>query len=149
MSISAAFKDALIKGLQDSIKEGHDYAKILSSGTASYAQLAAEDHPYAKRHGFPLRPVQIINMHRGAFFDAWVTTPVQDNGNAIEGTIENHALTDKGQDLSDFLTQPNGAPKSRMFQRPIDEEVEAKTATLTEQNINKQLEQFFNTTFIL
>lgn len=42
-----------------------------SSGTRSLRQLAALDHPYAKRHGNATLPPHIINAQSGEFLRHW------------------------------------------------------------------------------
>lgn len=135
-----SLEDEFLKVFTDSMKEatadGFDEAILFSSGGTSLAQLAAEDHPYAKRHGFPLRDPEIINAQTGAFRADWKNPQPVVMGDTVEGFIENH------NPVADYLTQPRGSEKSTMFQRPIDEEVEAATATALEKRINENLDKF-------
>ncbi len=44
--------------------------------------------------------------------------------------------------VADYLTQPTGAPKSKMFQRPIDTEVSLKLESFLPAAIEKALSKF-------
>ena len=142
-SLESAFMNAFVDAMKEATADGFDEAILFSSGGTSLAQLAKEDHPYARRHGFPLRDPEIINAQTGAFRAAWQNPEPVVMGDMVEGFIENH------DPVADYLTQPLGSPKSTMFQRPIDEEVEAATATALEKRINENLDKFSKLTINL
>ena len=149
MTIDNAFKDALKQGVADTLLEGYRKGRTMSSGTVSYLQLALEDHPYARRHGSPLRPPEIINSHRGEFYNGWmISDPVETAGD-ITGSVENHSLTSKGRDLSDYLTQPRGWPTTRMFQRPIDKEVETQIESSLDDKVQSAISEMFAQDFYI
>ena len=137
--IEQAFMKVFEEAMKTATYKGYDEAILLSSGGVSLGQLAAEDHPYARRHGMPLRDPTIINAQTGAFRNDWKNPPPTVMGDTIEGYIENH------NPVADYLTQPDGAPNSKMFQRPIDKEVEAFTETELENQILKGLAAFSKT----
>ena len=57
--------------IKQTAPKGVEIAKALSSGDTSLAQLATEDHPYAKRHAEPTRPPWLINDQGGPFKQDW------------------------------------------------------------------------------
>lgn len=126
--------DILVDSVNTTVKTGLVEAQVMSQGTASLSVLASEDHPYAKRHGFPLRNPAIINEQTGKFLRDWRKKDATVSASKIEGSVENRNR------VADYLTQPKGSPRSKMFIRPIDLVIEAKmTATLEE-----ELEKGFN-----
>ena len=54
-----------------SARTGVQLAQGLSGGGKSSAQLAREDHPFAKRHGSPKDITYLINEQSGRFRAAW------------------------------------------------------------------------------
>jgi hypothetical protein len=134
-----AFQEAMEKAMGIATHKGLVEAQVMSQGPNSLGALAREDHPYAKRHGFPLRDPAIINEQTGAFLRDWKEDPVAVIGDTVQGAILNF------NPVADYLK--NGT--KFMFQRPIDEEIEAKTATFLEDEIRKQLRIFETTDFYL
>lgn len=53
-------------------KDVQGEAERVSMGDYSLAQLAAMDHPYARRHGRALLPDSFINQQQGTFAASWV-----------------------------------------------------------------------------
>jgi hypothetical protein len=84
-----------------------------SSGPFSSEQLADMDHPYARRHGYPLLDPGTINVQTGAFKAHWRRERVADDHYQVVNDDE------KAEKIlfGDFWT----------FNRPIDEAVEADT----------------------
>lgn len=84
----------------------------LSSGTLSLGDLAAEDHPFARRHGRPRRDPGVLNVQSGVFRASWERTPVRREGDALRVDVWN--VDPKARQ---FLEPGTGA----MFARPVDE----------------------------
>ena len=126
----------MVTAMTKATEDGYEKAIIESSGNTSLGQLAKEDHPYARRHGFPLRDPAYINAQTGAFRNAWKNPAPTVMGHTIEGYIENH------DPAADYLTQNRGqigTRQSYMVERPIDEKVEAFTAESLNIRIAEQL----------
>lgn len=70
-ALSDQLDDSLTGGLDDVLDLGLDLARAASSGTLSYAEMARQDHPYAKRHRTVRQPGYIINRHTGEFYAGW------------------------------------------------------------------------------
>jgi len=140
------YSDELAKSVMDAMTEatkfGYQNAQIMSQGTESLGQLRAADHPYARRHGLPLRDPAIINEQTGDFLRSWINPAPERNGDVVEGSIENDNW------VADYLTQKPGRMgkyRSKMFKRPIDDEVEAITKTALETSLVKHLQKFADT----
>ena len=80
-----------------------------SSGPISSAQLAAEDHPYAKRHGAPMRDPSVINIQTGRFQAGWGLS-LRPGANRYDINAHNEVP------YADFLKQGTRL----MFARPMD-----------------------------
>lgn len=109
MGIKRAERD----GIRKAVIAGRNQARKQSSGTASYAQLRKEDHPYATRHGMAKRDPAIINKHRGLFYVGWA---YELGADGLSARIVNRS------DAADFM---GGTDK--MLPRPIEQEVAAYT----------------------
>jgi hypothetical protein len=134
--------DEIEKGFEDGLKDGVREGVVLSSGSLSYGDLKSLDHPYARRHGMPLLPPEYINHHPGGTFrDAWEKRGPRWQGDDLVGSVENH------DPVADYLTQPSGAPKSKMFARPIDKLVEAGMIDDIEIRVNQRVAGFARRTY--
>lgn len=127
--IGGAIIEVFEEAMEKSLARGLIEAQLLSQGTASQTVLNEEDNPYAKRHGIPLRPPEIINEQTGDFLRAWRTDPVETDWEGVHGAIIND---DKA---ADFLNQTWGGSRSTMFRRPIKDEVESATEALLVLNV--------------
>jgi hypothetical protein len=143
MRLDEALDKVLIAAVDETTKKGLVEAQVMSQGTASLGQLASEDHPYAKRHGFPLRNPAIINEQSGDFLRDWERSPAVRIGDNIESEVGNF------NPIADYLTQPDGSPKSKMFQRPIDQVVEAKMEVFLEDALTRRLKEFEDNDIII
>lgn len=113
---------ALSRATEEQAREVEAKAREYSSGTVSSAQLRAEDHPYARRHGNPQRRPDLINRQSGQFVSAWAHDPAEAEGDEISSSVFNvapHARYLFDLDASDF---PDGGTE-RMFGRPVPERV--------------------------
>jgi hypothetical protein len=133
--------DEIEKGFSEGIADVVKQAMALSSGPYSLGELAAMDHPYAKRHGVPLLPPEIINVQTGDFRRAWRGGMTLPFGDDLEGQITNDNW------VSDYLTQPAGGHRSNMFQRPIDKEVEDDVPSMVENRVNQRVADFGKRTY--
>lgn len=88
-------------------------AKEASSGTHSTAELARMDHPYAKRHGAPKLPAEIINKQTGVFYAMWANRLTY--GSDMRVAVTNNDWK------ADLITGGNRFT----FERPIDQLVAA------------------------
>ena len=122
---------------------GLEDAQVLSQGPISLGQLRKEDHPYARRHGFPLREPFVINEQTGAFLRDWKTEEPEVNGDTVDGWILNQ------NPVAGYLTQPDGSPKTTMFRRPIDAMVAGTTEIHLENRIMANLRRLESETIIL
>lgn len=90
-----------------------DEARRRSSGPFSSAELAAADHPYARRHGGAFSgayPPGTINVQRGAFLSGWEMDIGPDSARVSNQT-----------EVADFLKDGTRF----MVPRPVGDEVEA------------------------
>lgn len=129
-ALTKDFLSAMKQSVDVSCKKSLDKAVELSNGGYSLAQLEAMDHPYARRHGMPLLPPEIINKQTGNFQRAWKKENASVSGSKVKAKITNYDRK------ADYLTQPRGWPSTKMFQRPVDKEVE----TFWEDTLKKQIE---------
>ena len=141
--IQQALLDAAARATKTATDKGLAEAQVMSQGPESLGALALADHPYARRHGFPMRDPAVINEQTGAFLRDWKTDPVETDQNTVHGAIVNE------NPVADYLTQPYGAPKSKMFARPIDAFVEDKTEGFLITALQHELEAFENTDFYI
>lgn len=141
MANIATFADDLAAALVRGMARGQQAVKTTamqeSSGPYSQAELTQMDHPYARRHGSPQLPPEIINVQTGQFRADWKVEPVMLNRNEIVArTInENH--------VADFLQFGT----KHMFARPIQPEVEKIAEPLIVREIEKELTRFFKQTY--
>lgn len=141
--IQKALEDAAVRATMHATGEGLKEAQVMSQGPLSLGALIDMDHPYARRHGFPLADPAVINEKSGAFLRDWKTDPVEVDYNIVHGAIVNE------NPVADYLTQPYGAPKSKMFARPIDAFVEKKTEEFLITAFQYELEALENTDFYI
>ena len=135
-SLAGAYNRAGKEAVANVLKAGLKAARKDSSGTLSCAQMRKEDHPYARRHGRPLRPAGIINKHRGVFYDAWLAFESTSASGEPSGRLMNDS------DVTEFLDK---GTKS-MFRRPIKDNVEAEmdfAALEAEIEMSNKLEWYF------
>lgn len=104
-----ALEYEIMRAEADNLRHAHELAVIHSSGPINSAQLAAEDHPFAVRHGSPLRDPSVINVQSGAFVHAWEQSGPRRAGGRLVGTVRN---TDYKAQWLDYGT-------ARMFARPL------------------------------
>ena len=110
-------------------------AELLSSGTATPAQLRADDHPYAQRHGYVQPPYSptVINEQTSTFRTSWGQEPVAEYPDGFRGAVVN---TDPKSAWLEFGT-------NRMLGRPLPLEVltntEARAAEIMQQHIDQAL----------
>jgi hypothetical protein len=97
----------------------------LSSGTHTYAQLAAMDHPYARRHGSPRLDPSVINAHTELFKNSWKIRHESDGSM----TVYNDAP------YAQFLM--TGTPT--MFRRPVDDVLRDMVPAIIEQRLRERL----------
>lgn len=108
----------------DALQDGLEFARQMSSGGVTASQLAAEDHPFATRHGSPRRDLIPINIQTGVFLSAW-TVVLRGHG----GQIINDA-----PHADDIV---RGGPF--VFARPIDLVVEGFVRVSYEHRIQQAL----------
>lgn len=84
-------------------------ARSRSTGPYSTRQLAAMDHPYARRHGSPRLPAEVINVQTGGFLRRWRTAGPVPHGTGYRGSVRNDA------DYAGYLDTGT----KRMFRRPV------------------------------
>lgn len=60
--------------LEQTARDGFNFAKRRSSGPLTAKDRAKMDYPYAKRHPAPLVDPSLINVGTGAFRNDWRTT---------------------------------------------------------------------------
>lgn len=112
--LALAFEDSVLAGIEHGLEDAREEAIRRSSGPYSLAELAAMDHPYARRHGTPLLDPSIVNDQTGGFRSRWRSPEIIRFGPEVSGRIVNDA------DVADWLQ--NGTPT--MVPRPIAEAVE-------------------------
>lgn len=112
------------KTLNQAFKLAYKY----SLGTLSYYDLAAMDHPRAKRHGAPRLGLP-INQHTGAFVSDWQTFGPTFSGGDLHSTLANFNR------VADFLEF--GTPT--MFAVPIVPEIEKQIQPIRIRNLNAAL----------
>lgn len=85
-------------------------ARRESSGPFSQSELNRQNNPYARRHGAPLLPAEVINRQSGGFFRAW-------HGDLSESTLK--IINDSP--VAGYLDEGTRT----MFRRPIRETIES------------------------
>lgn len=125
-TVDRAIDHAVFQAVEATIEQAVQVARERSSGPFSLSQLAKKDFPYAKRHGSPLLPPDMINAQSGEFRDAWTGRMT----GARTGEIRNDA---PHADFLQFGTK-------HMFRRPIKEAVEAEA----EQILTTELAESFS-----
>lgn len=111
--IDARIDMALAAGLG----KAKDAAVEMSSGPYSTARLRKMDHPYARRHGSPNLPAEIINAQSGMFRSRWQAQILSSSFGSAVGRISNDSP------VAEFLVKGN----DKMFARPIDQAAADKT----------------------
>lgn len=107
--------DQLIEDIKSDVRDAQDAAakdvvgeaERISQGPYSLGQLAAMDHPYARRHGKALLPDSFINQQQGTFAASWVAEDGP-NGPLVHNTDE---------PIATFLEKGT----RNMLPRPLDE----------------------------
>lgn len=110
-----------------------------SSGPYSLTQLAAMDHPYARRHGKAQLPPQIINKQTDGpegFAGSWET---ELGGNPANPTGQ---LVNRNP-VADYLIHGT----RYMLERPIDHAVEDDAPAIIESAVRAELEKFYGQDF--
>lgn len=125
--LRAEIADIEREAAHDAILAAHDYALDMSSGNETPQTLRQKDHPYARRHPFPLLPPEKINRQTGIFFSAW--RAVLENWG---GQIRNDS------DRADFLQYGT----RRMHERPIKEAVEAFLEAKYQESLERRMQGF-------
>lgn len=128
--LGRAIVDRIRRAEDRSATKGVQIAKDFSSGGKSLAQLAREDHPFAKRHGRPKDPPEVINKQTGQFRAAWKQVAQAINGQTVP-VIENRNYK------SNFLK--GGTVK--MFARPIDEAVGKTLEPIRRENLDREIKK--------
>ena len=113
-SLANDIETAMRKAMNEALRDVCGEALAMSSGTLSYADLRAMDHPYAVRHGSTIVDPSIINKHRGDFYDHWREGQALQVSDGVEGRVINDS------DVADFLRLGT----SKMVPRPIQEALE-------------------------
>lgn len=113
-------RDRLLVGARQAVsltvEDAYGKALDLSSGPISAALLRQMDHPYARRHGTPLRDPTVINRQTGAFYAGWERIATQVGVDAAGG-VRNVSW------VGPYLEQANGGPNSRMVPRQLTKAV--------------------------
>lgn len=123
---------ALDRGEAKSASTGVGMAKDFSSGNTSKAELEKR-RPFAKRHGSPLDPPEVINEHSGVFKRQWrlkTTTSLFRHAPVI---INDTSYADALRD---------GTPNA--FARPIAQTVEGLLTPVRLENIKTELRKLEN-----
>lgn len=106
-----------------------------SQGTATPEELAAEDHPYARRHGQPQRDPREVNRQTGEFAAAWLFDAPRFEGDDVVGAVYN-----ADPKAAAFL-----APGTRfMFARHPEELAEAETEASRADRLERVVEEAFD-----
>ena len=105
-----------VRAANASIGYGLAEATRRSSGGISTRQQAKEDHPYAVRHGAPLRDPSIINEQTGVFKRGWEDdlATLSDTGSVARARLSNQT------EVADYLNEGTRT----MFRRPIADKLE-------------------------
>ena len=90
-----------------------------SRGTLSPGDLRRLDHPYARRHGSPLRNPAILNQKSGETARSWHTSPVSETSEGTQGSVVNRSPAAK-------WIKSGGKGSSKMVERPIVEHVKSR-----------------------
>ena len=110
-------------------------AHRFSSGTLTYPDLERLDHPYARRHGVPLLPPEIISTHTNQFRSSWRSEDPHDEGDdTLVTSIYNV------DPKADYLDQSQGHPRTRMFARPIADAVLAEVEPRRLERLNRAVD---------
>jgi hypothetical protein len=122
---------AINEVLEVALEEAYE----LSSGTLTYAEMAALDHPYATRHAgvrVPGDPA-IINRHGDdGFAEAWRIDPATEDGADPIARLVNDYTVD-GFNVADALENGTGI----MIARPIRERIEERIQPILEAAVEK------------
>jgi hypothetical protein len=117
--MAAKFTQEVKIAHRDTLAESLRYARQLSSGRRTAAQLRRLGHPY-RRGGSGLGDPAIINIRTGRFRRSWRATEAVREGGAFVSKIQNIA-----PQAALFRTGTR-----RMMARPIQERVEAHLAAI-------------------
>ena len=115
---SAAVGAELLAAEQTNLLDVLATAERFSSGTATPQTLRLADHPYAVRHGTPFLDPGIVNIGKTRVFVAsW-----RGRGPKLESGFV-RSSTFNIDPKAPYLEQKQGAPKSTMFRRPVDQRI--------------------------
>jgi|CXWL01.1.fsa_nt_gi hypothetical protein len=107
-------KTEIGRAVKRTTKKGVAEFRRMSSGTETPKSLRQKDYPYARRHGTPILPPEIINKQRGVFFENTRDQPIRFDADGVHGQVINDS------DVADFLNEGTDS----MFRRPIADFVE-------------------------
>jgi hypothetical protein len=131
MNIAEEFTHAIARGVEHAMHDTEREADRRSAGPYSSAELAAKDHPYAKRHGSPQLDPSIVNEQTGDFREHWKRslTVIQ------KGDYDSRLINES--EHADYLKNGN----KFTFRRPIGEALEEYAAEEVPKRIEQQLSQ--------
>lgn len=124
-SLNAVIDRTVVRALNKALEDGKQDALEYSSGYFSSKDLAKRDHPFARRHGSPLLPTEIINEQSGEFKGSWRIERVIMPGEG--GQLINDSK------VADFLQYGT----KTMFDRPIVVVLVKKIADHAEKRLNE------------
>jgi hypothetical protein len=123
--MAAELPGAMAAAEARNLKAGLEIAIEQSSGTLSEDDLAAMDHPYARRHATPGADPEVVNVHTDVFREHWETDS-KESADGVEGDIFNTA--DYADEIEDggrlWIPRPVNAAVARRLQPIRDEELE-------------------------
>jgi len=125
-----ALRNGIKKAEGKSATAGKRIAQKLSSGPYSSEELAAMDHPYARRHGAAQIDPAVINAQSGAFRRDWKTG----QGDWVEGSLLTTVENDNR--VAKFM---HGTKK--MVPRPIEELTAKILEPVRNENLSNAIEK--------
>lgn len=126
------FHEALVAGVRKGVLDAYALAIELSSGEETAEDLSAADHPFAKRHGYPLQDPRVINMRSGEFIEHWRAKVPTSLSSPIEGYVENDSWK------ADLFLEGT----VNMFARPIEDAVARELENKTKIYVEEEVEKF-------
>lgn len=129
--VGAELHDAARSAVSETLESAQALAQRYSSGPLSRADLIAQDHPYARRHGAPQAEPSIINVDTGRFRDAWEIDGPSEAGGTVRGALWNASPE------AEFLETGT----TFMFERPIADRVALEIEPVFQEKAERRISE--------
>lgn len=127
--MGSQFERSASVAITETLEAAKELAQRYSSGPLSQAELAALDHPFARRHGTPQLDPSIVNVETGRFRDSWEMEGPNEQGGGMHGALWNSS--------PEAVFLETGT--RYMFERPIADRVQVEIEPVFQANVERQL----------